>query len=64
MAANGLEFFIADTGAKDPTHPQRIVAGVVFWQGNSWFFKMTGPAGQVGREKPGFLEFLQTVHAP
>jgi len=64
MAANGLEFFIADTGAKDPTHPQRIVAGVVFWQGNSWFFKMTGPAEQVGREKPGFLEFLQTVHAP
>ncbi len=64
MQANGLTFFVVDTGSKDAAHPQRIVAGVVFWQGNSWFFKMTGPSELVAKEKPGFLEFLQTVHAP
>ncbi len=64
IQANGLVFFIADTGAKDPAHPQRIVSAVVFWQGNSWFFKMTGPTELVAKEKPGFLEFLQSVRAP
>jgi hypothetical protein len=64
MEANGLVFFIADTGSKEPSNPQRILAAVVFWQGNSWFFKMTGPTELVAQERPGFLEFLHTVHTP
>ena len=64
MEANGLVFFLADTGAKDPTHEQRIVAAVVFWQGNSWFFKLMGPTDLVAKEKPEFTEFLGTVHTP
>ncbi len=64
MEANGLVFFLADTGSKDPTHAQRITAAVVFWQGNSWFFKLTGPTEMVSGAKPAFLEFLRTVKAP
>ena len=64
MDSNGLTFFLVDTGSKDPSHPQRIVAGVVFWQGNSWFFKMTGPTDQVAKEKQPFIDFLQTVRTP
>ncbi len=64
MEANGLEFFLADTGSKDALHPQRIMAAVVFWQGNSWFFKMTGPTELVAGAKPAFLEFLRSVKAP
>jgi len=64
VSANGLVFFLADTGSKDPSHPQRIIAAVASWQGNSWFFKMTGPTEAVGKEKADFLDFLQTVRAP
>ena len=64
MEANGLVFFLADTGAKDPSHEQRIMAAVVFWQGNSWFFKLMGPTDLVAKEKAEFTEFLGTVHAP
>jgi hypothetical protein len=63
-SANGLTFFIADTGSKDPAHPQRIIAAVASWNGNSWFFKMTGSTEAVVQEKAGFLDFLQTVRAP
>jgi hypothetical protein len=30
----------------------------------TWFFKLSGPAALLEREKPAFLEFLKTVKAP
>ena len=64
IEANGLVFFLADTGSKNPSQPKRIFAAVVAWQGNSWFFKLSGPAEQVGAAKPEFIEFLRSVRAP
>jgi hypothetical protein len=39
----------------------RVVAGWVRHDGRAWFFKLTGPATVVEREKPRFVTFLQSV---
>ena len=39
----------------------RVVAGWLRRDGRAWFFKLTGPATVVEREKPGFVTFLQSV---
>jgi hypothetical protein len=61
--ANGLHFTLVDFAG--PTSPgrQRLVVGVVSWQGASWFFKLTGPDGLVENEKPAFVAFLKSVQA-
>ena len=48
----------ADTGEADP---QRIVVAVLHREGSVWFFKMTGDAGLVEKQKPAFLDFLKSV---
>jgi hypothetical protein len=41
----------------------RMVAGLVSTaDGNIWFFKLNGDAGPVGKAKPDFLKFLETLH--
>jgi len=37
------------------------LAATIFQQGNSWFFKMTGPSAAVGREEADFLDFVRSV---
>lgn len=39
----------------------RVVAGWVRHDGRAWFFKLTGPATIVERERPKFVTFLQSV---
>ncbi len=39
----------------------RVVAGWVRHDGRAWFFKLTGAAPVVEREKPRFVTFLQSV---
>ncbi len=58
--ANGLGFTVVDAAGGG----QRIVAVLVPWRGETWFFKLTGPESAVGAAKPRFLEFLRTVRAP
>jgi hypothetical protein len=60
LDANGLHFVVVDAAGSG----RRVLAALVPWQGGTWFFKMTGPDGAVGREKPGFIGFLRTVKAP
>lgn len=63
LSSNGLHFIATDAAGTAPGAP-RIVAVLVPWQGHTWFFKLTGPADAVGRAKPAFLEFIQTVETP
>lgn len=42
--------------------PTRIVGAIVPHGDETWFFKLMGPDAVVAKEKPAFLEFLQTVH--
>ncbi len=61
ITAHGLTFVVADAAA--PGGP-RILAALVPWQGATWFFKVSGPDEAVGRAKPEFLQFLQSIQAP
>jgi hypothetical protein len=60
---NGLHIIIVDVAGQMPAGEQRILAGLVSWQGATWFFKMAGPGPVVEAEKPAFLAFLKTVRA-
>ncbi len=43
---------------------QRLLGAIVPFRGSTWFFKLTGPAAPLAKEKPAFLDFLKTVKAP
>ncbi len=59
---NGLHCTFVDFANPDGANPQRILGAIVPFEGATWFFKMMGPDALVAREKPAFLQFLQTVH--
>jgi len=61
LQSAGLTFTVVDTAAKDHSAPQRIVAGLLPWNGNTWFFKLSGATEKVEQQKPAFLQFLHTV---
>jgi hypothetical protein len=60
LEANGLHLIVFD-GANDG---RRMLGAIVPRPGETWFFKLAGPDALVAREKPAFLDFLRTVHAP
>ncbi len=41
--------------------PMRLLGAIVPHEGQTWFFKLTGPAPLVARELPAFREFLSTL---
>jgi hypothetical protein len=44
--------------------PQRILGVIVPQRGQSWFFKMIGPADMVGKQKAAFEAFVRSVQFP
>jgi hypothetical protein len=41
----------------------RMITGLLTTtDGNIWFLKLVGDAGPVGKAKPGFMRFLETLH--
>lgn len=61
---NGLHVDVVEFANASGAKPQRILGAMVPFDGATWFFKMMGPDAVVAREKPAFMEFLQTVKAP
>ena len=57
ISANGLQFTIVDYA----NNGTRLLGAVVPFDGNSWFFKLTGPDALVASQKVTYLEFLRTV---
>lgn len=43
--------------------PTALLGAIVPHQGETWFFKLVGPAALVEKEKTAFREFLQTIKA-
>ena len=39
----------------------RLVAGILFAGGNTWFVKMIGDAGPVATSKPDFVKLLESL---
>ena len=58
-----LSGHVADlTGPKKEDQPAQRTLGAIVTRGEqAWFFKLTGPADLVGREKTGFEELLKSV---
>jgi hypothetical protein len=57
--ANGLKFGVVDLTA--PSGGQRLLGAWVAANGDTWFFKLTGPDALLAKEKNAFLQFLSTV---
>lgn len=57
---NGMKFGIADiTG--NGANPGRTIGVWVPHAGSTWFFKLTGPAAVLEKEKPAFHAFIASV---
>jgi len=47
--------------AKGANVPNRIVGAILDRNGATWFFKMSGPAEWVGKQRPNFEAFLKSI---
>ena len=61
IPAGGLTFTLVDLAGQSGGAAVRMLAAVAEFDGQSWFFKLTGPDGGVAAEKPAFVAFLRTV---
>ncbi len=61
---NGLHFDVVDLVGPSGNPPTRMLGAITSYNGNSWFFKLMGPAPVIEAEKAAFFAFLQTVQAP
>jgi hypothetical protein len=61
---NGLAITVVDLAGEGGAAGQRMVGAIVPFAGATWFFKLAGPDTLVTREKPAFLEFLDTLKTP
>lgn len=60
----GLHFEVLDVTGTAGTPPIRLLGAIASYNGNSWFFKLMGPAPVVEAEKAAYFQFLQTVKTP
>jgi hypothetical protein len=62
--AGGLHFTVVDLSGQAAGSPARMLGAILSFEGQTYFFKLTGPDALVTSEKPAFLDFLKTVKAP
>jgi hypothetical protein len=62
--AGGLHFTIVDLTGQAGGAPARMLGSILSFEGQTYFFKLTGPDTLVTSEKPAFLDFLKTVKVP
>jgi hypothetical protein len=65
LVVNGVKAtvvdFKADSAPADKAPPARMIVVTIPHAGNSWFFKITGPAPLVEAQKAAFLQFVESV---
>jgi hypothetical protein len=63
MEVDGEPAYFLDLTGKEVAGkpPQRIIGAIVEMQNLTWFIKMIGPPGLVGKQKDTFSTFLQSV---
>lgn len=64
LSPNGLSVTVVDFSGGTADKPARLLGAIVPYEGATWFFKLTGPVDLVAREKPAFLNFVQSLQAP
>lgn len=61
ISAGGVTFTLFDLAGTPSGSEVRMLAAVTEFEGQSWFFKLTGHEHCVGVEKPAFVAFLRSV---
>lgn len=61
IPGSGITFTLFDLAGKANGTEVRMLAAVAGFEGQSWFFKLTGHDHCVGVEKPEFVAFLRSV---
>jgi hypothetical protein len=64
VSPHGLAVTLVDFSGGPADQPVRLLGAIVPYDGATWFFKLTGPADLVAREKPAFLALVQSLSAP
>lgn len=66
LSVAGRDMFLVDLVSDQPILPDgsksRILGGIFPANGETWFFKMSGPDQLVESERERFTQFLQSVH--
>ncbi len=61
LDVNSFHIDIVDLTGTAGTPPTRLLGAIVPHEGQTWFFKLTGPDPLVAKEQPAFREFLNTI---
>jgi hypothetical protein len=64
LKVGSLDFTVVDFTSTTSSAPERILGALVSFEGNTWFFKLKGPAQLVEANKSAFLQLLQSVKTP
>jgi hypothetical protein len=65
MEVGGLSFYLVDLNAPaEEGGGQRMLSAFTLHEGASWFFKMTGTAGEVEAAREDFLALVRSVRFP
>ncbi len=64
LTVNGLSVMLVELTGGPADKPQGMLGAIVPSDGSNWFFKLTGPAALVAKEKPSFLSLIQSLKAP
>lgn len=64
LHVNDFHIDLVDLLGNAGGQPTRLLGAIVPHNGETWFFKLLGPAALVEREKATFREFLNTIKTP
>ena len=63
LDVNGFKIILFDATGTANGQPMRLLGAMVPHEGQTWFFKLTGPEAIVAKEQSAFREFLSTIKA-
>ncbi|MBI2510832.1 MAG: hypothetical protein HYV96_02535 [Opitutae bacterium] len=63
LEANGLHIDFVEMAGTSGNPSMRLLGAIVPYQGETWFFKLTGPDSLVASQREAFRTFLSTVKA-
>ena len=63
LDVNGFKIILVDATGTANGQPVRLLGAMVPHEGQTWFFKLSGPEAVVAQEQASFREFLSTIKA-
>ena len=63
LDVNGFKIILVDATGSSNGQPMSLLGAMVPYDGQTWFFKLTGPSAIVAKEQAAFRDFLATIKA-